>query len=96
VPVARRSDVRYAWNGDVALAYQVFGAAPVDLHCLQGCVSHVDLNPESPHLARFLQGLGERAQVIHTDRRGWCFEDRGEHDPEGVSDRWHLYREAAG
>ena len=74
--MARRPEVRYAWNGDVALAYQVFGAGPVDLVYLQGYVSHVDLNWESPHLARFLRGLGEKARVIHTDRRGWGCSDR--------------------
>jgi class 3 adenylate cyclase/pimeloyl-ACP methyl ester carboxylesterase len=74
--MTRRPDTRYAWNGDVALAFQVFGAGPVDLVYLQGYTSHVDLNWESPHLARFLRGLGERARVIHTDRRGWGCSDR--------------------
>jgi class 3 adenylate cyclase/pimeloyl-ACP methyl ester carboxylesterase len=74
--MARRLEVRYAWNGDVALAFQVFGAGPVDLVYLQGYVSHVDLNWESPYLASFLRGLGEKARVIHTDRRGWGCSDR--------------------
>ena len=74
--MARRREVRYAWNGDVALAYEVFGAGPVDLVYMQGFVSHVDLNCESPYLAKFLRGLGERARVIHTDRRGWGCSDR--------------------
>ncbi len=72
----RRLEVRYAWNGDVALAFQVFGAGPVDLVYLQGYLSHVDLNWDSPHLAKFLRGLGQRARVIHTDRRGWGCSDR--------------------
>jgi class 3 adenylate cyclase/pimeloyl-ACP methyl ester carboxylesterase len=72
----RRPETRYAWNGDVALAFQVFGAGPVDLVYMQGYTSHVDLNWESPYLARFLRGLGERARVIHTDRRGWGCSDR--------------------
>src|SRR5574340_1058605 len=74
--MAARPEVQYAWNGDVALAFQVFGAGPVDLVYLQGYTSHVDLNWESAHLARFLRGLGERARVIHTDRRGWGCSDR--------------------
>ena len=74
--MTRRPETRYAWNGDVALAFQVFGAGPVDLVYLQGYVSHVDLNWESQYLARFLRGLGERARVIHTDRRGWGCSDR--------------------
>jgi len=74
--MTRRPETRYAWNGDVALAYQVFGAGPVDLVYMQGYTSHVDLNWESPDLARFLRGLGERARVIHADRRGWGCSDR--------------------
>ena len=74
--MARRPEVRYAWNGDVALAYQVFGVGPVDLVYLQGFVSHVDLNWESQYLARFLRSLGQKARVIHTDRRGWGCSDR--------------------
>jgi class 3 adenylate cyclase/pimeloyl-ACP methyl ester carboxylesterase len=69
-------DVRYAWNGDVALAYQVFGAGDVDLVYLQGYASHIDMNWQSPYLARFLRGLGALARVIHTDRRGWGCSDR--------------------
>jgi class 3 adenylate cyclase/pimeloyl-ACP methyl ester carboxylesterase len=73
MPVA---DVHYAWNGDVALAYEVFGAGAVDLLYLQGYASHIDLNWQSPYLARFLRGLGAQARVIHTDRRGWGCSDR--------------------
>jgi class 3 adenylate cyclase/pimeloyl-ACP methyl ester carboxylesterase len=69
-------EVRYAWNGSVALAYQVFGEGPVDLVYLQGYTSHVDQNWGSPYLAQFLRGLGDLARVIHTDRRGWGCSDR--------------------
>jgi pimeloyl-ACP methyl ester carboxylesterase len=71
-----RPETTYAWNGDVALAYQVFGEGSVDLVYLQGFISHVDLNWESPYLGRFLRGLGRQARVIHTDRRGWGYSDR--------------------
>lgn len=71
-----RPETTYAWNGDVALAYQVFGEGSVDLVYLQGFISHVDLNWESPYLGRFLRGLGRQARVIHTDRRGWGCSDR--------------------
>lgn len=72
----RLPGTRYAWNGDVALAYQVFGDGPVDLLYCQGYISHVDKNWESPYLARFLTGLGKLARVIHMDRRGWGCSDR--------------------
>ena len=74
--MAQTPETKYAWNGDVALAYQVFGDGPVDLVYLQGWTSHVDLNWESPALSRFLHGLGRLARVIHTDRRGWGCSDR--------------------
>ena len=48
--MTRRPETRYAGNGDVALAFQVFGAGPVDLIYFQGYTSHVDLNWESPDL----------------------------------------------
>jgi class 3 adenylate cyclase/pimeloyl-ACP methyl ester carboxylesterase len=74
--VKDRPETKFAWNGDVALAYQVFGQGPVDLVYCQGYASHIDLNWESPHLARFLRGLGRLARVIHTDRRGFGCSDR--------------------
>jgi len=74
--VNEHPETRYAWNGDVALAYQVFGEGPVDLVYCQGYISHVDLNWQSVYLARFLRGLGQLARVIHTDRRGWGCSDR--------------------
>jgi class 3 adenylate cyclase len=72
----QKPETKYAWNGDVALAYQVFGKGPVDLVYMQGYASHVDLNWESRHLAGFLTGLGGVARVIHTDRRGFGCSDR--------------------
>ena len=50
-------ETRFAWNGDVSLAYQVVGDGPFDLVYLQGYGSHVDLNWQGPALSRFLRGL---------------------------------------
>jgi class 3 adenylate cyclase len=69
-------ETRYAWNGDVALAYQVLGAGSTDLLYLQGWTSHVDMAWDSPHLAGFLRGLARTSRLIHTDRRGWGCSDR--------------------
>jgi class 3 adenylate cyclase len=71
-----RPETRYAWNGDISLAYQVVGEGPVDLIYLQGYCSHVDMNWESPHLARFLRGLSGHVRLVVTDRRGWGCSDR--------------------
>jgi pimeloyl-ACP methyl ester carboxylesterase len=65
-----RQATRYAWNGEIALAYQVMGDGPVDLVYLQGYLSNVDLNWEHPALARFLRELSGFSRLIVTDRRG--------------------------
>ena len=71
-----RPETRYAWNGDVSLAYQVVGDRPTDLLYLQGYCSNVDMNWESPHLSHFLRGLARHARLIDTDRRGWGCSER--------------------
>ncbi len=72
----QRPTTRFAWNGNVSLAYQVCGDSPIDLVYLQGYCSNVDMNWESPHLARFLRGLAAHARLIVTDRRGWGCSER--------------------
>jgi class 3 adenylate cyclase len=74
--VANTPETRFAWNGDVSLAYQVVGEGPIDLLYLQGYGSNVDLNWDGPALARFLRGLARNARLIITDRRGWGCSDR--------------------
>ena len=69
-------ETKYAWNGDVALAYQVLGEGPVDLLYVEGYASQADLNWESPYLARFLLGLATHARLIVMDRRGYGCSDR--------------------
>lgn len=71
-----RPETRYAWNGEVSLAYQVVGQAEPDLLYLQGYCSNVDMNWEGRHLARFLRGLARHARLIVTDRRGWGCSER--------------------
>lgn len=71
-----RPETRYAWNGDVSLAYQVVGRGPMDLLYLQGYCSNVDVNWDSPRLAAFLRGLARHARLIVTDRRGWGCSER--------------------
>jgi pimeloyl-ACP methyl ester carboxylesterase len=71
-----RPQTRFAWNGDVSLAYQVCGGGASDLVYLQGYCSNVDMNWESPHLSRFLRGLASHARLIVTDRRGWGCSER--------------------
>ena len=68
--------IRYAWNGGNALAYQIIGEGPIDLLVYFGWMSNLDVQWESPYLARFLQRLAEHGRVIITDRRGWGCSER--------------------
>jgi pimeloyl-ACP methyl ester carboxylesterase len=61
--------MRFAWNGDVSLAYQVCGDGLTDLVYLQGYCSNVAVNRDSPYLSRFLRGLATHARLI--DRSTW-------------------------
>jgi class 3 adenylate cyclase/pimeloyl-ACP methyl ester carboxylesterase len=71
-----RPETHIVWNGDISLAYQVLGQGAADLLYLQGYSSQVDLNWDSPYLARFLRGLAGHSRLIVTDRRGWGCSDR--------------------
>jgi class 3 adenylate cyclase len=69
-------EIRYAWNGDYALAYLLLGDGPVDLVYFQGYLSNVELNWEHPALARFLRELARVSRLIVTDRRNLGCSDR--------------------
>ena len=69
-------ETRFAWNGDVSLAYQVLGDGPTDLIYLPGWASNVDVHWQNARFARFLRELASRSRLIITDRRGWGCSDR--------------------
>src|SRR2546430_3261797 len=71
-----RPDVRYAHNGEVAIAYQVFGEGPISLVCVPGFISNLYWNWELPEFSRMLTGLGSFARVVILDRRGVGLSDR--------------------
>src|SRR5262245_33091969 len=71
-----RPETRFAWNGDVSLAYQICGDGATDLVYLQGYCSNVDMNWASQTLARFLRNISAFARLIVTDRRGWGCSER--------------------
>jgi pimeloyl-ACP methyl ester carboxylesterase len=67
---------RYAKDGDVHLAYQVVGDAPLDLVFVHGWVSNVEFGWEIPPLTRFLDRLASFSRLIIFDRRGTGMSDR--------------------
>lgn len=66
---------RYARNGEVFIAYQVFGEGEVDLLVIPGGFTHLELGWEIQGLASWLRRLGRFARVILFDKRGTGLSD---------------------
>jgi class 3 adenylate cyclase len=64
------TDTRYARNGDLHIAYQVLGDAPLDLLYLKAGVASIDSIDELPEYARFIGQLASFSRVIRFDLRG--------------------------
>jgi pimeloyl-ACP methyl ester carboxylesterase/DNA-binding winged helix-turn-helix (wHTH) protein len=75
-PLERTPETMYAKNGDVNIAYQVIGDAPLDLVFVMGWVSHLEYFWREPHFARFLLRLASFARLILFDKRGTGLSDR--------------------
>jgi len=72
----RPPETRYARSGDVNIAYQVIGDAPLDLVFVMGWVSHLDYFWREPSFARFLLRLSSFSRLILFDKRGTGLSDR--------------------
>ena len=70
------SEIRYAKNGDVNIAYQVAGTGPLDLVLVPGFVSHLDNDWDEPRSAHFLERLAAFSRLIRFDKRGTGLSDR--------------------
>jgi class 3 adenylate cyclase len=67
---------QYAKSGDVHIAYQTFGAGPINVVMVPGFVSNVENYWEQPDFARFLRRLSSYARVVTFDKRGTGGSDR--------------------
>src|SRR3954453_8119327 len=67
---------QYAKSGDVHIAYQTFGAGPINVVMVPGFVSNVENYWEQPDFARFLRRLSSYARVVTFDKRGTGMSDR--------------------
>ncbi|MGE0885794.1 MAG: alpha/beta fold hydrolase [Blastocatellales bacterium] len=68
-------EVHYARSGEVNIAYQVIGDAPLDLVFVMGWISHLEYFWTEPSFARFLRRLATFARVILFDKRGTGLSD---------------------
>ncbi len=70
-------EVRYTQAPDgTSIAYTTFGEGPLDLLCIPGFVSHLELMFEAPEAERYLGRMGEFARVVMYDKRGQGLSDR--------------------
>ena len=67
---------KYARSGDVRIAYQISGDAPVDLVWAPGTMSHLDLDWEIPERALFFERFSKFCRLIRFDKRGTGLSDR--------------------
>ncbi|PWU20091.1 MAG: adenylate/guanylate cyclase domain-containing protein [Candidatus Rokuibacteriota bacterium] len=74
--VVQSPETRYAKSGEVHIAYQVVGEAPLDLVYIPNGAHHVELNWENPPVARFLERLAGLTRLIVFDKRGTGMSDR--------------------
>lgn len=72
----RPPETMYARSGDVNIAYQVVGDAPLDLVFVMGWVSHLEYFWREPRFARFLLRLASFSRLILFDKRGTGLSDR--------------------
>jgi pimeloyl-ACP methyl ester carboxylesterase len=75
------SETRYAKSGDLSIAYQVAGNGPLDVVCIPGFVSHVELGWDVPPYRHIWERLASFSRLIVFDKRGTGLSDRTEQIP---------------
>jgi len=70
-------EIRYTEAPDgISIAYAECGEGPLDLLCIPGFVSHLEVLFEAPGVERYLGRLASFARVIIFDKRGQGLSDR--------------------
>ena len=91
-------ETRYARNGDVSIAFQVFGDGPFDVVISLPASSHVELAWEAPMMRAYFERLASFARVISFDKRGVGLSDKsaGYSSPETRMDDIKAVMDSAG
>jgi class 3 adenylate cyclase len=69
-------ETRYARNGNVSIAYQVFGEGPVTLVVAPPGATNCEVFWEDPHFRRMAAGFASFCRLVHFDKRGTGLSDR--------------------
>lgn len=67
---------RYAYSGDVCIAYQMTGEGPPDVIWAPGTMSHLDMDWEHPRRAMFFEKFSRFCRLVRFDKRGTGLSDR--------------------
>ena len=95
-PSGERPLTRYAYNRDVALAYQITGSGPFDVVYAPPFVTNVDLTWDVPTWAALLHRFGAFSRLIRFDKRGTGMSDRtGVAEPAVVAEDLRAVMDAA-
>jgi class 3 adenylate cyclase len=80
--------IRYAHNGDVAIAYTTGGEGELPLLVIGGFVGHLEISPTLPLAARFWDRMARFSRLIAFDKRGMGLSDRdvGEYTLENIAE----------
>jgi class 3 adenylate cyclase len=97
-PPSMAPETRYARNGDVSIAYQVFGDGPFDIVVLLPWGSHVELAWDVPVMRALFERFASFARVINFDKRGVGLSDKssGFASPETRMDDIRAVMDAVG
>ena len=68
-------ETRYARSGEISIAYQVLGEAPVDIVVVPGFVGNVEFEWQNARIAAFRRRLARFARIILFDKRGTGLSD---------------------
>jgi class 3 adenylate cyclase/alpha-beta hydrolase superfamily lysophospholipase len=74
-------DTEFARAGDLRIAYQVFGAGPIELVVAGGPAGHIEIYWEEPLARRWYEHLASFARVAIFDRRGTGASDAADEPP---------------
>jgi class 3 adenylate cyclase len=69
-------EIRYTDSDGVSIAYTVLGDGPIDLLCIPGFVSHLEVFWEAPGISDYFGRMASFARVIVYDKRGLGLSDR--------------------
>jgi len=68
--MATGTETKYAMNGDLSVAYRTFGDGPHDFLFIGNWFTNVEVLPEVPHVAEWIDGAATMGRVIVFDQLG--------------------------